>query len=282
MKAPVIDTGESSGSEDEWEYVPRRKWNNSHTHLSSQRNDSSTSTEIVEEAINSFWDKLHVVKNQLAEILENEDFWERYLGLFSKCETIAAYGIGSFSESRASLFQFCLLLILIDRLDLDERVEFHEPQLVSLDVAVLSRLGFIVNPDRCASRRSTKNILCYMPHCDRVLYEQVLYDLIVQGCEFTLLSNLLTSYGTEFETWRKVNLHLYETMLLVWKRDWERFQSVKELRTSGRFKAKIAQASETLPFEAFNDLAIISMKSSSTSVLRDLIEASDSLWSKLD
>ena len=280
-----MDTGESSSSssdEEEWDHVPRRRWNTSHSHHVSGGGELAVPQTITDETVDKFLNKLYEVKDRLGDILVKEKFWERYFDSIAICDRIAAYGVGSFSESKASLYQFCLLLLLIDKLGLKgDQVEFQEPQLRSLDVAVLTRIGIMVNPKR-DSERCGLRVLCFMPHCDRVLYEQVLYRLVVERCEFTLLSNLLTSYESEFDTWKQANEHLEEVAMFIWKRDSDRFSAQTESTNMSRFKAKTAQSSEVIPFEAFNDLGIISTKENALEKLLDVLSRFDSVRSKLD
>ena len=284
MHAPQLDVSSSSSEEDEWETVPRYRGKLSHTHNTSDGTVSNTVQEKVEDGVlGNFMARLNAVKDKLADILDTEGFWERYRGTMRGCNWIAAYGIGSSSESKASLYQFSLLLLLIEKLGVEKHtVEFHEPQLCSLDIAVLEQLGLLVNPLN-VTRNKSLHILCFMPHCDRIVYEQIIYQLVEGDCEFTLVSNLLTSYEREFETWVQVNQYLKEEPIFIWRRDSEKFALYqKECRNLALFKAKYAQSSFVIPFEAFNDLAIISKHSQQPGLNLGALDRLGDSWNKLD
>jgi len=278
MHAPKIALNEipSSSSEDEWEVVPRKPGWKIHQHAEfgsrmSRGQKDTVSSDTLDECLG----RVNSLKERLAEILEREGFWERYGEKLKTAGKLRAYGIGSFTEFNSSLFQFCFLLILQERYGLGKDAEFYEPQLCDLDIAVLNRLSFDINP---ASSSCSERVLCFMPHCDKAVYQQVIYDLLQQQGQFSLISNILSAYEIHDETWTRTNELFEEEPIYVWRQDYERFSKTAHRKESWQFKAKFAQASDAIPFEAFNDLAIVTLNTDERAELCKLTEEMSRHW----
>ena len=277
MHAPKIEEVPSSSSDDEWEVVPRQRGWRMHAHTVKNLKVGDVMKDSVSlETLDDCFGRVNTLKEQLSEILEQEGFWERYGVKFESARKLRAYGIGSFSESKSSLFQFCFLLILAERYKLGKDTEFYEPQLCSLDVAVLERFSFSINPDPI---KSCEHVLCFMPHCDKVLYQEVIHDLLKERTEFTLISNFLTFYGIHDDSWSRVNECLVEEPIFIWRKDHERFSKIAHHKETLRFKPKSARSSDKIPFEAFNDLAIISVATHNPKGLNEVMKEISSRWS---
>ena len=98
---------------------------------------------------------------------------------------IICYGLGSFSKSPSSMYQLALLCAVIRHLESDEqpialqKSELFEPILTENEVKVLSDLGLdVLSIDSKGHypMDSAPNAItfCFMPHCPRMLYNNLL------------------------------------------------------------------------------------------------------------
>jgi hypothetical protein len=267
--APVIDIESSNDSQDgEWITVPVRGVlrHDEQTQNISRHVPNSCNQETLIHRVSE-------CREALSRILICEQFWERYSKYFQHYDELVAYGIGSISNSSSSLLQFALLLLIQEKLDI-LRVVFNEPALCDVDVTVIEQYGIHVNPE--SSIDVSRHIMCYMPHCDRKLYEHALYKYRKFSNHITLLSNRLTLYNYEFADWRKMNDFLSEEPMFIWKRDAEKYETHLVGEGKGVFKPKTAMRSSIIPFEAFNDLAFVRVAHAGD--LENLIESVSVIW----
>lgn len=246
---------ESSG--EEWEFIPSRRPLSLGIHRHMRLSIGSPVVDVCSRSVHEWYEEILDIKTRLGILLKKERFWERYKSkIVQRFDIVAAYGIGSFTNSKSSLFQLCFLLLMTDMLSWESKdVEFHEPQLSVLDLDILDKFSFNINPEK---KRNHECVMCFMPHCDRVVYQEVIAELIQGKCEFTLISNLVSSYDLYSDEWAAVNQYLLEEPIYLFDRDYMKYQLLSEPNRSRSFKPRIAQNSDFVPFEAFNDLGIIS------------------------
>jgi len=90
-----------------------------------------------------------------------------------KC--IISYGIGNFGSSRIARLQYALFLCLKQAV-LPEQCAIYDPVLSKEEIAIALNDGVSVIEVNEECRRSvTTKTLFYMPHCDRPMYDNVLW-----------------------------------------------------------------------------------------------------------
>jgi len=107
---------------------------------------------------------------------------------------MVCYGIGNFSFSRQAGYQFALLLLLRQYLQLKEPVYIFEPLFTELEREILPSYGCeVIKNNEEAKRPVKKPTLFFMPHVDRCLYSNLLWanwseeslsNLIILGNSF--------------------------------------------------------------------------------------------------
>jgi hypothetical protein len=168
----------------------------------------------------------------LENILDRERFWDRYT--FPPIATARAYGIGSLENSRISIYQFSFILILSNKFEIPKNYYF-DPVSTANDLAVVESFGFITAG--IDDQASIGVVLMYMPHCDRNLYLEKFEKFKNYLEHFIFISNFFSFYSFD--------LTFEESPLFVYSRD------------ADRKNQRIAKRSSEIPFEAFNDLAIV-------------------------
>ncbi|KAI8822664.1 uncharacterized protein EV422DRAFT_566337 [Fimicolochytrium jonesii] len=113
-----------------------------------------------------------------------------------------SYGLGSFGSSRASVWQFALLLCVWEGMeDVFTPPELFDPVFTDLDKAVAGHYKCLIIPtNERGARPTTRPTLFYMPHCGHTLYDAVLRSnwstlpgVVIIGNSFATYSTLLSS-----------------------------------------------------------------------------------------
>ncbi|OAF67267.1 hypothetical protein A3Q56_05014 [Intoshia linei] len=96
----------------------------------------------------------------------------------SRITQVVCYGIGPFSYNRSSLVQFCFLVSLVSNFNVSPTaVFFFDPCFNSVEKEFIRHFNYnIIEINEYGKRKanSTGNTLFFMPHCDRLLIENVI------------------------------------------------------------------------------------------------------------
>jgi len=107
---------------------------------------------------------------------------------------IVSYGIGNFTKSRISQYQFALCILLKLNLKLNGKVYFYDPVFTKIEKEVIKNYGYEnIEKNENGKRNIEKMTIFYMPHCNYNLYNNVLGTY----CEFDKLSKLIL-IGNDF------------------------------------------------------------------------------------
>ncbi|KAK8965149.1 Protein SENSITIVITY TO RED LIGHT REDUCED 1 [Platanthera guangdongensis] len=111
--------------------------------------------------------------------LRDPQIQERFHELTASCSQIqiVAYGIGSIESYETPRLQLALALRLKEALGDTAAgpIEVFDPVLSAAECAVLVSLGCtVIANDECGRREATAPSIFYMPHCEAVLYENLL------------------------------------------------------------------------------------------------------------
>ncbi|RUS34267.1 hypothetical protein BC938DRAFT_481524 [Jimgerdemannia flammicorona] len=88
---------------------------------------------------------------------------------------IVCYGVGSMHQSRNAQFQFALMLIMRETLQIDGKVYIFDPVMTHIDRQLLEHYGVeLISENEQAKRAVHAMTLFYMPHCNKVLYSNLL------------------------------------------------------------------------------------------------------------
>ena len=253
--APVLETcsSNSDSEEEEWTTVART---NARLRLRVGRPSLVSSAEADPDSLRK---SLNRAIQELSDVLEQEGFWKRYdkyLTMEEDIVDIRAYGIGSPSNSSVACFQTAFLILLIGKLK-PTRTYFFDPVINSTDRDILKEHKIDAHSldDNVDFHSGDRYALFYMPHCDRTLYEWVLANRVTLGdASCILISNLLSNYTIEYASWQKMVSHLTEEPIFMFKRDFERF-----VTNSAKVRSKTAECSLRVPYQAFNDLAFVTI-----------------------
>ena len=242
----------SSDSEDEeWKIIPIKTANRSNVYIPAPILMSECDKDSLRSSLQDAMD-------QLNDVLKSEGFWERYDKYFSTDDAfmIRGYGIGSPSNSSASCFQAALLILMKQRVKAKISY-FFEPVMTETDRAVLEEYGIdTALRDNHSGEFSTKDcVIFYMPHCDRTLYEWVISNRFSgSGLKSFFISNAFSNYCVQYPQWERLVEFASEEPLFMFGKDFDRF-----LSGSRRTRSKTAERSSKIPYQAFNDLAFISL-----------------------
>jgi hypothetical protein len=257
MRAPIIQTpeyeSESSDDPDVWVTVPGRP-------KCHQERLEALLTYADDSDIASLTNLISCAVRTLRDVLERELFWERYLKYFSRgrASTIRAYGIGSPSNSHISRFQLALLVLLKEKTGA-KTTHCFDPVLNCEDSALLTTFGISSAPRDTAVDTVSNEKCCtffFMPHCDRTLYEWVLVNRFCwSNPDSVLISNRFSDYSVRFPQWSSIVAQTDEELLHIFHDDHRR-----SIRSGRKTKCKKAEASSEIPYQAFNDLAVITAK----------------------
>ncbi|OUM61732.1 hypothetical protein PIROE2DRAFT_27112, partial [Piromyces sp. E2] len=122
---------------------------------------------------------------------------------------IVSYGVGNFTKSRISQFQFALCILLKSNLKLNGKVYFYDPVFTEVEKEVINNYGFeVIEENEHGRRNINKMTLFYMPHCNYNLYNNVLgtnweldklSKLILIGNDFSMYDENMVSSKFESE-----------------------------------------------------------------------------------
>ena len=262
MKAPQLDfdkDSDHSSSSEAWDFVPIRSRRAAAARGSLK--PVSPSTPADPGRVKLLISEVDSTMAHLSPLLERERFWDRYSLHFLNVIACEAYGIGSLDHSRLSLLQLSLFLLISQRLKVTKKVKFFDPAINDVDRKVLEHFHLAVNGPH--NTDCTSCTLMYMPHCDRSLYEAVLWDRSERNPANRILSNFLTVYTLSYPTWDSLSPHFSEDAMFLYETDYDRWKA-------GRRSAKLGSRNYEIPFEAFNDLAFVHIRSDSD--LHELLE----------
>ncbi len=263
----------STDSESEWKFVPRgRPMRNAYTRERLNTRNSGSATLMSSSHSDKNIDiDLVLSKNVesaieiLSSILESESFFSRYAKHLDDIVSIKGLGIGSISTSKSALFQFAFLVICHRRVadSHKEPTLFYDPIVTPSEAVVIESFGILALDSSPVRVHTDHYTLWYMPHCDRTLYETVLYDTRTHLRRTLFISNKFSYYGELFPgTWDKICAVSIEVPMLVLEADYDRYNELMERRERlTLFKPKRAMKSELIPFEAFSDLAFVRITS---------------------
>jgi len=120
-----------------------------------------------------------------------------------------SYGVGNFTKSRISQFQFALCILLKLNLKLNGKVYFYDPVFTDVEKKVIRNYGYeVIEENEHGRRNIDKMTLFYMPHCNYNLYNNVLginwelnklSKLILIGNDFSMYDENMVSSKFESE-----------------------------------------------------------------------------------
>ncbi|KAJ3397857.1 hypothetical protein HDU92_002529 [Lobulomyces angularis] len=120
---------------------------------------------------------------------------------------IFCIGLGSF-KNIISIKQFCFLLTLLEVLNLDKEryngelsdvVSCFDPSFDNETILVLESFGFLVLKENQKGKyTATEKTLFYMPHCPKLLYENLIYSNWSKSfiSNLTVIGNSFSAYST--------------------------------------------------------------------------------------
>lgn len=155
--------------------------------------------------------------NQCLEILKEHSFMDQFkktFNRFSELKTvnqltsIVCYGLGNISQCIMSRYQFALLITLTE-ITHCKNVDLYDPAFTQQEKTILTdyfKFNLIDKNEECKRTLcSDETILFYMPHCDKSLYNNVLWsnwhldklnNVIILGNSFTNMINSILSKQT--------------------------------------------------------------------------------------
>lgn len=171
-----------------------------------------------------------------------------------------------------SIFQFALLVLLKEHTSAIE-CYFNDPAASATDIEVIKKFGITYFPTDTLPVPDTtsKGDFMFMPHCDRTLYEWTLAHRF-QHKETVLLSNFFSFYSIKHATWNHLLSFFSEEPLMIFAADYEREDR----------KPKTARKAIEIPFEAFNDLAFVTLATGNVHDIADVIRCDPEWCRKLD
>ena len=267
MRAPEIVDHDSEESENEWEYVLAKTGKPLHLKNLDQIPDTGDSGKISHPNLESLISKIMNTVNLLESLLDREIFWERYEMYFSEpIDAVVAYGMGSFENSIVSRFQLAFLIALAKHTK-PNALECFDPAMTITDMEIAKEFGVIpaaLDNEEPPSVR--KNVLVFMPHCDRVLHEWVLLHKL-SSWHITFISNYFTAYAMEHPMWEAILPSITVEPFLVFQKDYTETIARKSVRT------KQADKSREIPQSAFNDTAIQKVDPSSAPLIVEILNS---------
>ncbi|GAB2283397.1 sensitivity to red-light reduced protein [Dionaea muscipula] len=126
------------------------------------------------------------------------DFFARTRGSESNMHMVI-YGIGSIESFDPPRLQLSLAILMKREIDWIGDIEVFDPVLSATESRVLEALGCtVLTIDEQARRKAVKPTLFFMPHCEAVLYN----NLLEANWEKELLSNMVL-FGNSFEAYEQ-------------------------------------------------------------------------------
>ena len=252
MRAPRVDLESSSSSSEaeSWAFVPVRRGN-----IIRRNHENAKDTEEASDNIDIDELREAVTKTlqTLTPLLEREGFFDRYDSYWEGATVVAAYGVGSISNSSLARFQLALMLAIVQRSKISQCF-FFDPVLSKTEIRLLESLHV-----KSALRDLELTPFCdngktlfFMPHCDRELYEWVLMHKLSPNSDAVFVSNCFSNYALKSPTWELIVPFFDEELLLLYSSDYQKY-----LLRKNRFAARAAEKSGQVPFGAFNDLGFI-------------------------
>lgn len=97
------------------------------------------------------------------------------LGAHSKSYEVVCYGLGRFSDCTVSRYQFALLLLLKEKLQV-RRVWVYDPVFDPVEKDVLESAGCeVIEENEEGKRRAKTPTIFYLPHCPKQLINNILW-----------------------------------------------------------------------------------------------------------
>ena len=223
---------EESSCDEEWRFVPVRGAPVVHAQVPVVISPELVSLERVDSVISEIESVISLLDGGCLDW-----FWGDNTIIANRCE---AWGIGSLDNSKNSIYQFALFVLILQKnkcVKNKNNSVFYDPVINQVDKLVIEHFGIIPNPPYDHNACTKDTTLLYMPHCDRTLYEWIIWN---RQQNIFFISNFFSIYAIQYSEWESVLPFINEKAMLF--------------SPNGRKKNRHASI---IPYEAFNDLAII-------------------------
>ena len=230
---------------DEWKTVPRKKCKAPIIECFTEKIKEADICSNLETLIKEIEKKICLI-SQIFNL-------NRYIDIFDKIKCCEAWGIGSMDNSIVSQYQFAFFIVLIRKLNITRACLFFDPVINQVDKDLINHFNIIPNGKTFSNEGHT---LLFMPHCDRTLYEQLLW----KRRDVCFISNFFSIYSMQHDNWDKILPMVKEKVFFLTETEY----------TGKKHHSQI-------PFEAFNDLAIIEI--ADREALTQILESLDN-WCK--
>lgn len=208
--------GESSEYVDpNWTVVlPRRKWRKCHTKIPAPEQEvkqhpwAPQDLEIDRKRESKLLQKIEASLNKLesskfydfflTQIQDPEIFscFTKVLGSGSNMSMVV-YGIGSIESFEAPRLQLSLAILMKRKFEWIGNIEVFDPVLSGTEIRVLESLGCsVISMNEEGRRQASKSTLFFMPHCEAVLY----HNLLEVNWNVDMLRNMAL-FGNSFEAY---------------------------------------------------------------------------------
>lgn len=268
----ISEEPSSSSSDDEWDIVAIKSQKKILSLTNRVHSGKLGSSHPTADDFKYLLVKVEKTVEMLRQVFERERLWERYAKYLGRFDCIRAYGIGSMESSILSSFQFAMLVLLKKQTDACE-CYFYDPAASVADIEVIKKFGITYFPTDTlrVPDSSSRGEFMFMPHCDRTLYEWALAHRI-QHEDTIFLSNFFSFYSIKHAIWHDLLSFFLEEPLMIFATDYEREDR----------KPKIARKAIEIPFEAFNDLAFVTLAAGNIHEIADVIRCEPEWCRKLD
>ncbi|KAJ4975369.1 hypothetical protein NE237_000475 [Protea cynaroides] len=166
--------------------------------------------------------------------------FSRVLGSESKMQMVI-YGIGSIESYESPRLQLSLAILIKRKFDWIGDIEIFDPVLSTTEARVLEALGCqVLSVDEQGRRQALKPIMFFMPHCEAVLYD----NLLQANWKAGFLTKMVV-FGNSFERYEQHVLDFKHSVV---------GDSVKHVLGSRRFITEVGiQTVSDDFFRAFHD-----------------------------